>query len=26
MGRDKLLLEVGGETLVERVAGALSVR
>jgi len=26
MGRDKLLLEVGGATLVERVAGALSVR
>ncbi len=26
MGRDKLLLEVGGATLVERVAGALSPR
>jgi len=26
MGRDKLLLEVGGETLVERVSGALSAR
>ncbi len=26
MGRDKLLLEVGGATLVERVAGALSAR
>jgi molybdopterin-guanine dinucleotide biosynthesis protein A len=26
MGRDKLLLEVGGETLVGRVAGALSAR
>jgi len=26
MGRDKLLLEVGGTTLVERVAGTLSAR
>ena len=26
MGRDKLLLDVGGATLVERVAGALSAR